>query len=110
MLNQYVKLLEEKHFYTCEKAKRTDTKIQIAWYFFKLSFELNYKMSTKTEWRGIHVQLSLESRLILQFSNLGREIHVKNALRGDLEARRSIFTVDGSVLSGNGIWEGSQTE
>lgn len=47
MLNQYAKLLEEKHFYTWEKAKRTDTKIQIA-YFSKLSFELNYKMSTKT--------------------------------------------------------------
>lgn len=85
------------------KQKGLTPKFKLPEYFFKLSFELNYKMSTKTERRGIHVQLSLECRLILQFSNSGREIHVKNALRGDLEARRSIFTVDGSVLSGNGI-------
>lgn len=38
MLNQYAKLLEEKHFYTWKKAKRTDTKIQIAWIFLQTLF------------------------------------------------------------------------
>lgn len=37
-LNQHAKLLKQKHFNTCEKAEKTDTKIQIALTFLQTPF------------------------------------------------------------------------
>lgn len=37
-LNQHAKLLKQKHFNTCEKAEKIDTKIQIALTFLQMPF------------------------------------------------------------------------